>query len=100
MRIHRIGLPAVAGSEHPHLRRQLGRHVDHCLAVVHKRVRDVLSDAVAALDRPQPIRVLAASGQHLGIAGLAGAVPADRQHLTAVVDDLDRWPTACVDPSR
>jgi hypothetical protein len=56
-------------------------------------VRDVLADAVAALDRPQPIRILPASGQHPGVAGLVGAVSTHRQHLTAIVDDLDRGRT-------
>jgi hypothetical protein len=34
-----IGLAAVAGGEHPHLRRQLRRHIEHNLAVVDQAVR-------------------------------------------------------------
>ena len=65
VRIHRVGLAAVAGGEHPHLRGQLRGHVDHGLAVMDQPMRDVLADAVATLDRPDPIRVLPASGKHL-----------------------------------
>jgi hypothetical protein len=42
----------LAGGEHPHPRRQLRRHVEHGLAIVHQPVRQMLADAVATLDRP------------------------------------------------
>ena len=76
VRIDRIGLAAVAGGEHPDLRRQLRRHVEHRLTVVDQAVRDVLADAVAALDRPHPVSEPAARGEHLRVAGLVGAEPA------------------------
>jgi hypothetical protein len=64
MRIHRAGLAAVAGREHPDLRGQLRRRIDHALAVRHQPMRDVLTDAVATLH--------------------------DRHHPTSLIDDLDR----------
>jgi hypothetical protein len=76
VRIHWVGLSAVAGSEHSHLRRQLRRHVHHRFAVVDQPVCDVLADAVAAFYRPYALGVPAAGFQHLVIAGLVGAVPA------------------------
>ena len=38
-------------------------------------------------------RILAAGGEHLGVAGLVGAEPAHGQHPAAFVDDLDRGRT-------
>jgi hypothetical protein len=55
MRVDRIGLAAVAGSEHPHLGRQLRRHIQHRLTVMHEAVREVSTDAVTALDGPYPL---------------------------------------------
>jgi hypothetical protein len=93
VRIDRVGFAAVAGGEHSGLRRELGRHVDHGLPVVDQPVGEVLADAVAALDRPQPIRIPAARLEHRGVPALVRAVPADRQHVAAVVDHLDRGRT-------
>lgn len=90
VRIDRVGLAAVAGGEYPHLRGQLGRHVVDRFAIVHQPVRQVLADAVATLDGPHPIRVPAAGGEHLRVAVLVGAEPADIQYPAAFVDDLDR----------
>jgi hypothetical protein len=89
VRVDRVGLAAVAGGEHPDLRGQLRGHVEYGLAVVHEPMGDVLADAVAALDGPDPVGVLAAGGEHLRIADLVGAVPAHGEHLGAFVDDLD-----------
>jgi hypothetical protein len=61
MRAGRVGLAAVTGGEHPHLRRQLRRHAGDHLAVMDQAVRQVPADAVAALHRPDPVRELAAS---------------------------------------
>ena len=47
-------------------------------------------DAVTALDRPHPLAVLAPGEQHCCVAGLVRAEPSYRQHLTGLVDDLDR----------
>jgi len=65
VRIHRVGLAAVAGGEHPHLHRQLRRHVAHRFAVMHQPVLDVFADTVAALHHPHPIGEPSALGQHL-----------------------------------
>jgi len=85
-----IGLAAVAGGEHPYLRGQLGRHAGDGLAVMDQAVRQVPADAVAALHRPDPVRELAGSGEHLGIPGLVRAAPARCQHYRPLIDDLDR----------
>jgi hypothetical protein len=45
--------------------------------------------AVAALHRPHPLGEPAAGGKHLRIAGVVGAIPADREYPAALVDDLD-----------
>lgn len=84
-----MGLAAVAGGEHSHLRRQFRGYVEHCLTVVDQAVGDVFADAVAALDRPDPIGVLAAGGEHVGVAGLVSPEAAHREHPAAFVDDLD-----------
>ena len=56
VRVDRVGLAALAGGEHPHPRGQLRRHVHHGLAVGDQPLGDVPADAVAALDRPDPVR--------------------------------------------
>ena len=53
--VDRVGLAALAGGEHPHPRRQLRRHIHHRLAVGDQPLGDVPADAVAALDRPDPV---------------------------------------------
>ena len=60
------------------------RHVQHGLAVGDQALGDVPADAVAALHRPDPVRVLPASGEHLPVAVGVGAEPALRQHLSPV----------------
>jgi hypothetical protein len=82
-------LRVVAGGEHPHLRRQLRRHIQHRLPVVHQPVGDVPADAVAALHRPHPLGEPAPGSEHVGVAGPVGTVPADRQYPAVLVDDLD-----------
>jgi hypothetical protein len=47
----RVALGSVTGGEHPDPCGELRRHIDDGLAVVDQPVRDVLADAVAALDR-------------------------------------------------
>jgi hypothetical protein len=89
VRIDRIGLAAVPSREHPGLRRQFRRHVDHRLTVMHEPMRDVFADAVTALDRPQPIRVLPAGLEHLGVSGLVGSVSPRGEDLSPLVDDLN-----------
>jgi hypothetical protein len=74
MRVDRIGLAAVTRGEHPHLCRQLRRHVQHGLTVVHETVREVSTNAVAALDRPHPLGKPPTGLDHLGIAPLIRSV--------------------------
>lgn len=88
VRVDRVGLAAVAGGEHPHLSGQLRRHVHHGLAVVHQSVCDVLANPVAALDRPDPIRVLAAgrvfgSSWLIGMKNLVAGKTSSRRSLRA-----------------
>lgn len=85
-----VSLATVTGGEDPHLRGQLRRHIDHALPVVDQPVRDVFADAVAALDRPDPLVELPAGFEHLAIPGLVGAVPANGLDLAVFVDDLNR----------
>jgi hypothetical protein len=59
------------------------------LSVMDQTVSDVLADAVATLDRPDPFGMFPAGREHLGIAGLVGAEPAHREHPGSFVDDLD-----------
>ena len=58
--VDRVGLAALAGGEHPRPGGQLRRHVHHGLAVGDQALSDVPADAVAALHRPDPLRVPAA----------------------------------------
>jgi hypothetical protein len=57
---------------------------------VDQAVGDVFADAVTAFDCPYPVRIPPAGGEHLGVAGLVGGVPADRQDPGPFVDDFDR----------
>ena len=82
-------LRVVAGGEHPHLRRQLRRHIQDGLTVVDQAMGDVLTDVVAAFHRPTPVVEPAACCEHRGVTGLVGAVAAHRDHLAAFVDHLD-----------
>ena len=66
--IGRIGLAALPGREHPRPSRQLGRHVHDVLAVGEEPVRDVPTDALAALDRPHPLRPRRHVLEHRGVA--------------------------------
>ena len=51
-----VGLSALAGGEDPHPRRQLRGHVDHRLALGEEPLCDMPTDALTALDRPDPVR--------------------------------------------
>jgi len=93
VRIDRVTRAAVAGREDAHLRGQLRRHINDGLTVVDQPVREVLADTVGALYRPHPLREPASGLQHLGVAGIIGAIPASRPCLTAFVHNLDRGRT-------
>jgi hypothetical protein len=56
VRVVGFGLPAVAGVEHPCPGGELGGHVDHVFPVGQESLRQRPAGAVAALDRPRPIR--------------------------------------------
>jgi hypothetical protein len=88
--VDRVGFAALAGIEHPHPRRQLRRHVDDRLCVGDQALGDVPPDTGAPFDRPDPVRKLAAGGQHLLVAGGVRAEPALGQHPFPPVDSLDR----------
>ncbi len=90
MGIDWVGLTTVAGSEDPHLCGELRRDIYDRLAVMDEAVGDVFADAVATLDRPDALGVRPTGREHIGIASLVGAEPADRQNLGSFVDDLDR----------
>jgi hypothetical protein len=64
-------------------------HVHHGFAVGDQALGDVSADAVAALDRPYPVGVLAAGGQHGLVTGAVGAEPALPDDAFTLVDDLD-----------
>ena len=70
VRVNGVGLAAVARGEHPHLRCQFRRHIQHCLVVVDQPVGDMPADAIAALHRPHPVTEPAPRCQHLGITKL------------------------------
>jgi hypothetical protein len=89
VRVSGVGLTAVAGGEHPSAGRQLGRHVDHGLAVSDQPLRDVPADAVGSFDRPDPIRPPPGGGQHLPVAIPIGAEPATAQHPLPLVQHFD-----------
>lgn len=90
MRVDRVGLAHVADREHPHLRGQLRRHVDDSLPVVHKSVRKVFADPVAALDSPDSLGKSLARAQHPAITVVVRAVGARGQHSSLPVDHLNR----------
>ncbi|WUV43188.1 hypothetical protein OG563_28635 [Nocardia vinacea] len=89
MRVYRIGLAAVTGGEHPHLRRHLRRYVDDRFAIVDQTVRQVSADTIATLDRPHPLGETLCRSNHFAVSGGVCAVPAGGQDLPVTVDDFD-----------
>jgi hypothetical protein len=63
VRVDRVGLAALPGVEDPHPGGQFRRHVQDGLAVGDQPLGDVPPDAGASLDRPDPVRELAAGRQ-------------------------------------
>jgi hypothetical protein len=55
MRVMGVGLAVVTGVEQPGPCRELGRHVNHGLAVGQQTLRQRATGTVAALDRPHPV---------------------------------------------
>jgi hypothetical protein len=76
--------------EHSCPGRQLRGYVHHDLAVGDQALGEVFADAVAALDRPDPVLMLPAEFEHRLVAVVVGAEPPLREDLLAVADDLDR----------
>lgn len=75
-----VGLAALAGGEDPGPCRELRRHVDDLLAVGQQSHRDVPANAVAALDRPDPVRPADHRGQHRAVARGVGGEPVTADH--------------------
>jgi hypothetical protein len=90
VRVDRVALAALTGGEHSRPGGQLRWHVDHGFAVGDQALGDVPADAVAALDRPDPLRKPTAQGEHRLVATAISAEPAAGQHRLPAVDDLDR----------
>jgi hypothetical protein len=62
--VDRVRRAALTGGEHPRPSGQFRRHVQDGLAVGGQALGDVPADAVAALDRPDPVFVFAGGGEH------------------------------------
>ena len=94
-----VGLASLTGREHPRSRGQLRWHIDHLLAGSKQPDRDVVTDPVAALDRPHtslavgldPVDVTG----HVGEATFVGVVTAAAQDGLLGVHDLDRGRPLC-----
>jgi hypothetical protein len=84
-----VGLAALAGGEHPRPGGQLRRHIHHDLAIGDQSLREVLTDPIAALHRPYPIREPAADSEHVPIADRVGGEPSLAEHTFGVVKHLD-----------
>src|SRR3954449_3611247 len=86
-----VGLAGVAGIEHPHPCRELGRDVDHPLTVGEQPLRQRPTHPVGTLNGPPMVRPLPAHvAEHCLVVPAAGTEAAGRQLLLLVVDDLDR----------
>ena len=79
VRVGRVGLTGLGGVEQPGSRGQFRRHVEHGLAVGDQALGDVPADAVAALDRPDPLLVLPTGLEHRLVAVAVSAEPALRK---------------------
>jgi len=90
VRVVGVGLAVVPGVEQPGSGRQLGRHVHDVFAVGQEPLRQRPAGAVAAFDRPDPLRPGLDVLAHRGVPDLVGAEPTRGQHRLPVVDDLDR----------
>jgi hypothetical protein len=89
VRVDRVGLTTLTGGEHSSAGGQLRRHVHDGFAIGNQALRDVPADAAAALNRPDPVVVPAAGGEHRLVAVAVGAEPALADGLLTVIDDLD-----------
>jgi len=85
-----IGLAVVAGIEEPDPGGQFGWDVHDVLAGLEESLGQWGADAVASLDRPDPVGPGLRVRSHRGVAGLVGAEPTGAQEFLVTVDDLDR----------
>jgi len=76
-------------NEHPRSGGQLGRHVDHGLAVGDQALGHVPADAVAALYRPPTVLEPLGCGEHLPVTIGVGSVASLMEHPLVLVHDLD-----------
>jgi hypothetical protein len=91
--IDRVGLAALTGGEDSGSGGQLRRHVHDRFIIGDQALSHVAADAAASFDGPDPVRVLAAGGEHRFVAVAVGGEPASADSLFPVVDDLDRGGT-------
>ncbi len=70
VRVDGVGFAAVAGGVDPYLRGEFRGDVEDGFTVVDQSVREVAADAVAALDRPDPIVESLSSTEHFRITGV------------------------------
>ena len=89
MGVDRVGLTALAGGEHPGPGGQLRGYVQDGLAVGDQALGDVPADAATTLDRPDPVGMFTAGGQHRLVTLAVGAEPALVLDAFSLVDDLD-----------
>jgi hypothetical protein len=84
-----VGLAALSGGEYPRPGRQLRWNVDHLLAVGEQPGGDVSADALAALDRPDPIWPLLGVLDRRRMAGPVGAEAAAAEDRLVAGHHLD-----------
>jgi hypothetical protein len=84
-----VGFAALPRGEHPRPGGQLRRHVDDLFAVGEQPMGDVPADALAALDRPDPLRPLFGVLVHRRVAVPAGAETAGAEDGLVTGHHLD-----------
>ena len=95
-----VGLAALTGREDPRPGRQLRRHVDDLLAIGEQPHRDVAADAAAALDRPDPVRPLAARSSSIAASRPRRCRTGHHRGRSRRRSSPRSSPTACAGPSR
>ena len=85
-----VGLASLTRGEDPGPCRQLRWDIDDFLTVCEEPHRDVVPDAAALLDRPDPLRPLAGVAQQRLVAVAVGGEPASTVHGLVAGHHLDR----------
>jgi len=89
-----VGLASLTGRKHPDPRRELRRDIDDFFADRQESHRDVVTDPVAALDRPDTVLTARPGGadvtHHRGEPGLVGVEPATTHDDLVRGHHLDR----------